>query len=119
MNNSLNAVITGGASGLGAATAENLIESGGTVTIIDIQEKLGKETASRLGENCNYIKLDITQEKEVQENYSRISQEFGPILLSVNCAGIGTPAKVLTKDSTHSLESVSYTHLTLPTILLV
>ena len=51
-----NAVITGGASGLGAATAKNITSSGGNVTILDIQEELGKKTANNLGENCNFIK---------------------------------------------------------------
>ena len=99
-----NAVITGGASGLGAATAKNITSSGGNVTILDIQEKLGKETANNLGENCNFIKIDITNETLVQDCYNNISLETGPISLSVNCAGIGTPNKVLNKEGPHSLE---------------
>ena len=65
-----NAVITGGASGLGAATAKNVTSSGGNVTILDIQEELGKETANNLGENCNFIKIDITNETLVQDCYN-------------------------------------------------
>ena len=105
MNDKLfNAVITGGASGLGAATAENVISSGGNAIILDIQEELGKETANNLGENCNFIKIDITNETLVQDCYNNISLETGPISLSVNCAGIGTPNKVLNKEGPHSLE---------------
>ncbi len=99
-----NAVITGGASGLGAATAKNITSSGGNVTILDIQEELGKKTANNLGENCNFIKIDITNETLVQDCYNNISLETGPISLSVNCAGIGTPNKVLNKEGPHSLE---------------
>ena len=99
-----NAVITGGASGLGAATAKNITSSGGNVTILDIQEELGKETANNLGENCNFIKIDITNETLVQDCYNNISRETSPISLSVNCAGIGTPNKVLNKEGPHSLE---------------
>jgi len=103
MNNNLNAIISGGASGLGASTAENIITSGGKVTILDIQEEFGKETANKLGEKCNFIKVDITEETIVQEYFIKVSKETGPISLSVNCAGIGTPAKVLNKDGSHSL----------------
>ena len=99
-----NAVITGGASGLGAATAENVISSGGNATILDIQEELGKKTANTLGENCRFIKIDITNETLVQDCYNNISRETSPISLSVNCAGIGTPNKVLNKEGPHSLE---------------
>ena len=99
-----NAIITGGASGLGAATAKNITSSGGNVTILDIQEELGKKTANNLGENCNFIKIDITNETLVQDCYNNISLETGPISLSVNCAGIGTPNKVLNKEGPHSLE---------------
>ena len=51
-----NAVITGGASGLGGATADIIINNGGRVTIIDIQNDLGIKKAEELGSNCNYIK---------------------------------------------------------------
>ena len=95
--NNCNAVITGGASGLGGATADIIIKNGGHVTIIDIQNELGNKKSEELGENCNYINIDITNEDLVSENFSEIIKNTGPINLAVNCAGIGSPSKVLNK----------------------
>ena len=98
--NNCNAVITGGASGLGGATADIIINNGGKVTIIDIQNDLGIKKAEELGDNCNYINIDITDENLVSENFSEIVKKTGPINLAVNCAGIGSPSKVLNKQGT-------------------
>ena len=95
-----NAVITGGASGLGGATADIIINNGGRVTIIDIQNDLGIKKAEELGSNCNYINIDITDEDLVSENFSEIVKNTGSINLAVNCAGIGSPSKVLNKEGT-------------------
>ena len=95
-----NAVITGGASGLGGATADIIINNGGRVTIIDIQNDLGIKKAEELGSNCNYINIDITDENLVSENFSEIVKNTGSINLAVNCAGIGSPSKVLNKEGT-------------------
>ena len=95
-----NAVITGGASGLGGATADIIINNGGRVTIIDIQNDLGIKKAEELGSNCNYINIDITDEDLVAENFSEIVKNTGSINLAVNCAGIGSPSKVLNKEGT-------------------
>ena len=107
MKENLNAVITGGASGLGAATAEIVIEHGGKATILDIQEDIGNKTAHSLGDNCKFIKLDITDEDSVEKCYKNISEENGQISLSINCAGIGLPNKVLTKEGPSSLTDYS------------
>ena len=74
-----NAVITGGASGLGGATADIIINNGGRVTIIDIQNDLGIKKAEELGSNCNYINIDITDENLVSENFSEIVKNTGTI----------------------------------------
>ena len=98
-----NAVITGGASGLGGATADIVVKNGGRVTIIDIQNELGIEKSEQLGSNCNYLNLDITNEDLVSESLLKIVKNTGPINLAVNCAGIGSPSKVLNKEGTCSL----------------
>ena len=105
--NNCNAVITGGASGLGAATADNIIENGGKVTIIDIQNELGIKKSNELGENCKYLNIDITNEDLVSESFENIIKNTGPINLTVNCAGIGNPSKVLNKDGTCPLNVFS------------
>jgi len=105
--NNCNAVITGGASGLGGATADNIIENGGKVTIIDIQNELGIKKSEELGENCKYLNIDITNEDLVSENFENIIKNTGPINLTVNCAGIGSPSKVLNKEGTCPLNVFS------------
>ena len=70
--NNCNAVITGGASGLGGATADSIIEHGGRVTIIDIQEELGKNKQEELGSNCQYLNIDITNEDLILKNFTKI-----------------------------------------------
>ncbi|MBT3938073.1 MAG: SDR family NAD(P)-dependent oxidoreductase [Pelagibacterales bacterium] len=105
--NNCNAVITGGASGLGGATADNIIEHGGKVTIIDIQEELGMKKAEKLGSNCQYLNVDITNEDLVSESFKTILKNTGSINLTVNCAGIGAPSKVLNKEGTCPLNLFS------------
>src|SRR5210317_1564832 len=105
--NNSNAVITGGASGLGGATADLIIKNGGHVTIIDIQNELGINKAEELGPNCNYINIDITDENLVSDNFSDIVNKTGPINLVVNCAGIGSPSKVLNKEGSCPLSLFS------------
>jgi NAD(P)-dependent dehydrogenase (short-subunit alcohol dehydrogenase family) len=105
--NNCNAVITGGASGLGGATADNIIENGGKVTIIDIQNELGIKKSEELGENCKYLNIDITNEDLVSESFENIINNTGPINLTVNCAGIGSPSKVLNKEGTCPLNVFS------------
>jgi len=102
-----NAVITGGASGLGGATAENIIKYGGKVTIIDIQNDLGKKKSDELGNNCDFVKIDITDEQLVEKSFQEIKNNSGEINLLVNCAGIGSPSKVLNKDGTCPLNLFS------------
>ena len=105
--NNCNAVITGGASGLGGATADSIIEHGGRVTIIDIQEELGKNKQEALGSNCQYLNIDITNEDLILKSFTKIIENTGPINLTVNCAGIGSPSKVLNKEGTCPLNLFS------------
>ncbi len=102
-----NAIITGGASGLGGATAENIVKFGGKVTIIDIQDELGTQKSQELGNNCNFINIDITNEGLVAKCFEEIKENQGEINLLVNCAGIGSPSKVLNKDGTCPLNLFS------------
>ncbi len=97
-----NAVITGGASGLGAATAKSIIDAGGKVTILDVQEEKCRETSETLGKNCNFHSLDVTDEKSIDDAISKTIDTFGKITLVVNCAGIGIAKKVLGREEVHS-----------------
>lgn len=93
------AVITGGASGLGRATAEMVIEQGGRVAIFDLNADLGNRTASELGGNAGAYRVDVADESSVQEAVDAVMAEFGAIHVNVNCAGIGAAARTLGRDA--------------------
>ena len=82
------AVITGGASGLGRATAEMIIANGGKVAILDLNEDLAKATANELGDARAY-QVNVTDDESVSNAVNQIAEDFGAIHVNVNCAGIG------------------------------
>ena len=98
----INAVITGGSSGLGKATAELIIKNSGKVTIFDTQEEKANDLVKSLDGSCDFILTDVTNESSVSKNLAIVKKKFGEINLVINCAGIGTPEKILGKESTHS-----------------
>ena len=92
------AIITGGGSGLGKATAEILVKNGAKVALLDIAEDTGEKTASELGDSAIFVKTDVTSEESVQAAIDKTIDSFEKIHFVINCAGIGTPAKVIGKD---------------------
>lgn len=92
------AVITGGASGLGRATAEMIVQNGGKVAIFDLNEALAKKTASELGNGTRAYAVNVTDNASVQAAVDAAAADFGGIHINVNCAGIGTAARTLSKD---------------------
>jgi NAD(P)-dependent dehydrogenase (short-subunit alcohol dehydrogenase family) len=91
-------VVSGGASGLGKATARHLLEKGSKISILDIGEEAGQTIASELGESVIFCKTDVTNEESVQAAINRTMETFGAIHGAINCAGVATPAKVLDTD---------------------
>ena len=98
------AVITGGASGLGEACVRNLLSLGGKASILDFAEDRGKQIAAELGDNVIFCNTDVTDEKSVQAAIDKTMDAFGAIHIAVNCAGVGTPAKVLGKEGPMSID---------------
>ena len=94
-------VVTGGASGLGAATATYLVGQGAKVLMVDMNQELGQEMQQRLGEQSVFVKLDVTDEHAVKVFFDNIEQEYGQLNGLVNCAGIAPSAKVLGRDGIH------------------
>lgn len=94
-------VVTGGASGLGAATATYLVGQGAKVLMVDMNQELGQEMQQRLGEQSVFVKLDVTDEHAVKVFFDNIEQEYGQLNGLVNCAGIAPSAKVLGRDGMH------------------
>lgn len=96
-------VVTGGASGLGAATAQYLVEQGANVILVDMNQELGTQMAQQLGEKAQFKALDVTDEAAVEQFFAEIEHHYGQLNGLVNCAGIAPSAKVLGKEGLHSL----------------
>jgi len=95
---SAKAVITGGASGLGLATARRIIEAGGHAVLLDINDEQGEAQATELGECALYINTDVSDEASVQAAIKTASEFMGGITLAVNCAGIATAGRTLGRE---------------------
>jgi NAD(P)-dependent dehydrogenase (short-subunit alcohol dehydrogenase family) len=95
--NGASAVVTGGASGLGLATARRLAEAGAQVVLLDLPSSNGGEVAATFDGAAVFAAADVTDEEAVSEAFDA-AEELGPVRVVVNCAGIGTPARVLTRD---------------------
>lgn len=91
------AVITGGASGLGQATVEMLVEKGAKVVIFDLDEAKGNALVGKLGDSVRFQKVDITEEDSVKAAVEYAVDTFGTVHICVNCAGVGTPGKTIGK----------------------
>jgi NAD(P)-dependent dehydrogenase (short-subunit alcohol dehydrogenase family) len=92
------AVISGGASGLGLATARRLVAAGGQVVLLDVQDDAGRQAAAALGNAAGYRHCDVTNEAEVDATVREAAERMGGLNLSVSCAGVATPGKLLGKD---------------------
>ena len=82
------AIITGGARGMGASYARKFSDEGAKVVITDILEKEGQALAEELGENATFIKHDVTNESDWDKVVSETEENFGPINILINNAGI-------------------------------
>ncbi|MFB5283926.1 3-hydroxyacyl-CoA dehydrogenase [Peribacillus sp. Hz7] len=101
------AIVTGGASGLGKATVQHIVENGGKAVILDLFEENGAQLAKQYGESVLFVKTDVTKEEDVQRAVDQAVQRFGQINTVVNCAGIAIAKKVLSRRGIHELEAFS------------
>jgi NAD(P)-dependent dehydrogenase (short-subunit alcohol dehydrogenase family) len=90
------AIITGGASGLGGATAMRLAKAGARVTIFDLNADLGQALAKEIG--GHFVKVNVVDEAAVDAALAEAEGLHGKARICVNCAGIGPPAKVIARD---------------------
>lgn len=103
------AFVTGGASGLGEATVRRVVNDGGKAMILDLAVERGEKLASELGGNALFQKMDVSNPESVQMALAKTVEVFGSINVVVNCAGIATAEKVISKRGTHTLESFAKT----------
>ncbi|NLR70320.1 SDR family NAD(P)-dependent oxidoreductase [Novosphingobium sp. ERN07] len=94
--NGLAAIVTGGASGLGASTAELLAARGAKVTLFDLNAKLGTAKAAEIG--GRFAPVNVTDEDAVANAIAEAEAVNGKARILINCAGIGPPAKVINRD---------------------
>ncbi|MEE4300500.1 MAG: SDR family NAD(P)-dependent oxidoreductase [Pseudomonadales bacterium] len=102
------AVVTGGASGLGRATAEAFIARGAKVAIFDLNEELAQKTAGELGAAAAPFRVDVGDEASVQAAVDGTVERFGAIHVNVNCAGIGAAARTLGRDGAMPLATFEF-----------
>ena len=96
-----NALVTGGASGLGAATARRLAGLGARVTIADVQADKGRALAEELG--GRFVEVDVTKPEMVEQAVDTAAED-GPLRISVTCAGVGWAQKTASAKGVHPVE---------------
>lgn len=102
------ALVTGGASGLGAATARALHAAGGNVAMVDLKAEEGAGMVKEMGEDrAVFIEADVCSEQQMQGAVATALEKFGGLQFAVNCAGIGPAARVVGRDGPMALEMFS------------
>ena len=101
-------VVTGGGSGLGAATARMIIEKGGKVVLADVNADAGAALAAELGANARFVKTDVANEESAKGAFAA-AVEMGTLRGLVNCAGVAPAEKVVGREGAHKLESFART----------
>lgn len=97
-------VITGGASGLGAATAQHLVAQGAAVVLLDINQSAVEAAAERLGNKALGLACDICDAKQVQQALDTAVKQFGALHGLINCAGIVGAQRILGRKGPHDLD---------------
>jgi NAD(P)-dependent dehydrogenase (short-subunit alcohol dehydrogenase family) len=92
------ALVTGGASGLGAATVRTIVAAGGRAMILDLNEKAGQPLAAELGDAARFVRADVSDPGEVEQAVKATTDAFGALHICMNCAGIGDPQRIIGKE---------------------
>jgi len=93
------ALVTGGASGLGRATCQQLVDNGVKVAIFDLNEDAAKQAVAELGsDNAIYKLVDVTSEDAAEKAINEVVEHYGALHICVNCAGIAPAAKVIDRE---------------------
>ena len=103
----VNALITGGVSGLGLAVARKLVNAGGKAVLLDINDEAGNKVTAELGDSVQYFNTDVTDEAAVQSTVEAAVNHMGAVNVAINCAGIIGAGRVLGREAPMALEYFS------------
>lgn len=92
------AVVTGAASGLGHAVARRIVDTGGSVALLDVNEEQGQAAAAALGKQAFFLRCDVSSEDDVEAAVKTACERLGGVTLAVSCAGILGAARALGRD---------------------
>ncbi len=98
------ALVTGGGSGLGAATARGFAGCGAKIVILDLPSSPGAKVAEEFGANGTFVPADVVSGAEVESAVAKAVERFGAMHIAVNCAGIGRAQRTVGRDAPHSLD---------------
>jgi NAD(P)-dependent dehydrogenase (short-subunit alcohol dehydrogenase family) len=101
------ALVTGGASGLGAATARMIVEEGGHVVIADVNDQAGAALTKELGSHARFVHTDVTDAAQADAAVKTAINEFGAVHISIQCAGIVDAQRVVGKNGPADLDRFS------------
>jgi NAD(P)-dependent dehydrogenase (short-subunit alcohol dehydrogenase family) len=96
-------LVTGGGSGLGAATARMVVDAGGSVVVADVDAERGRQVADGLGERARFVATDVTDEDATRAAVAAAVELGGGLHVAVSCAGIAPAERVLGRQGPHSL----------------
>lgn len=100
-------LVSGGASGLGLATARMVVENGGYALLADVNMDAGRQAEEQLGSRAKFVQTDVTDEMAVQTAIDKAVAQFGGLHGAINCAGIAPAEKVIGRNGPHSLLNFS------------
>jgi NAD(P)-dependent dehydrogenase (short-subunit alcohol dehydrogenase family) len=98
-------LVSGGASGLGAACVRLLTQAGAKAIILDLNEEAGAALVKEVGTAARYVQANVTQEVDIQAAVKEAVDQFGALHIAINCAGIGAAEKTLGKRGPASLST--------------
>lgn len=101
-------IVTGGASGLGEATVREFVAGGANAVIADLNEELGNGLVSELGDKVRFAKTDVTDPDHAQNCVDVALEAFGSLHGVINCAGVGTPSKVVGREGPIDLAKFAF-----------
>jgi NAD(P)-dependent dehydrogenase (short-subunit alcohol dehydrogenase family) len=97
-------LVTGGASGLGAATAQMVVDAGGSVAVLDLNAPTGQALAASLGSAARFVEADVTSSDQVERAFTEVRASLGPIHATVCTAGIAVAERVLPREGVQPLD---------------